>query len=198
MRSLRSISISNQLPDQAERFAAAACGYDRLTDAGYQAIGFDHFALPGDSLSHAKRQGALRRNFQGFTTDASPVLIGVGATAINSFAGCIIQNEKNAGRYRMRLSARQLPAARGVVRSDDDNRRGRVIEDILCRGEACIATDMLDHGTHQALARFEQHGLVTLNANVLRLADNGLPYARSIAALFDRYRQPMHRFSNAI
>ena len=35
---------------------------------GYTYIGMDHFALPGDSLAAAKRQGRLHRNFQGYST----------------------------------------------------------------------------------------------------------------------------------
>lgn len=190
---------ATRLPGQAERFAMASHGHDRLTAAGYETIGFDHFALSQDALARAKRQNVLRRNFQGFTADQSEVLIGLGATAISSFSGSIIQNEKNSGRYRMRLSTARLPAERGVLRSDTDRRRGQVIEDILCRGEARITTDMLSSTVSLELARFEQCGLVTLYDAKLRLAPNALPYARSIAALFDSYRQPgAKKFSNAI
>ena len=38
------------------------------SEAGYVAIGLDHFALPDDSLAVAHREGRLRRNFQGYTT----------------------------------------------------------------------------------------------------------------------------------
>lgn len=190
---------ATRLPSQAERFAMAAHGHDRLVAAGYEAVGFDHFALSGDRLAQAKRQGTLCRNFQGFTADASPVLIGLGATAISSFDGLIVQNEKNAGCYRMRLSAGQLPAVRGLIRSAADRRRGRIIKDILCRGEARITTDMLTGSIRLALAPFEHHGLATLDDAVLRLAPHALPYARSIAACFDGYRQPgTQQFSSAI
>lgn len=190
---------ATRLPGQAERFAMASLGYDRLTAAGYEAVGFDHFARPDDMLARAKRLGMLRRNFQGFTADPSEVLIGLGATAISSFSGAIIQNEKNAGRYRMRLSAGWLPAERGVLLDEADRRHGQVIEDILCRGEARITTDMLNRANGIELARFEQYGLVTFKNAVLRLAPDALPYARSIAALFDSYRQPGAKtFSSAI
>jgi len=190
---------ATRLPGQAERFAMASHGYDRLTAAGYEAVGFDHFALPQDALAQARREGKLRRNFQGFTADPSAVLIGLGATAISSFPGAIIQNEKNAGRYRMRLSAVRLPAERGVLRSDADRRRGQVIEHILCHGQARITTDMLGSAADVELARLADYGLVTFDGALLRLTPDALPYARSIAALFDAYRQPGAKtFSNAI
>jgi oxygen-independent coproporphyrinogen-3 oxidase len=60
---------ASRLPGQVDRFRMAAEGYRQLVDAGYQAVGFDHFALPGDDLARAARTGALQRNFQGFTDD---------------------------------------------------------------------------------------------------------------------------------
>ena len=40
----------------------------RLTAAGYERIGMDHFARPDDELAAAQREGRLHRNFQGYTT----------------------------------------------------------------------------------------------------------------------------------
>ena len=55
-----------------------------LSAAGYAAIGLDHFARPDDPMAVAQRGGRLRRNFQGYTTDAAPTLLGLGASAIGS------------------------------------------------------------------------------------------------------------------
>lgn len=52
---------------------------------GYQSICIDHFALTNDPMTLASRTGTLFRNFQGYTTDQSKVLIGVGASAISKF-----------------------------------------------------------------------------------------------------------------
>ena len=48
----------------------------------------------------AAKAGRVNRNFQGFTEDDAPVLLGFGASAISRFPGLIIQNEKRAGPYR--------------------------------------------------------------------------------------------------
>ena len=42
---------ASDLPDSEQRFAQAALADRMLGDAGYQAIGFDHFALPHDPLA---------------------------------------------------------------------------------------------------------------------------------------------------
>ena len=121
------------------RFRLAEHAHAELTGAGYAAIGFDHFALPGDSLATAAREGSLRRNFQGFTDDDAEVLLGLGASAISGFPGALLQNEKNAGRYQMRIAAQGAATARGLLRSADDRLRGRLIERLLCRSSADLA-----------------------------------------------------------
>lgn len=189
---------ASALPDQAERFEMARHGHDRLVAAGYQPVGFDHFALPGDRLAQAVREGTLHRNFQGFTADTAPVLIGLGASAISSFPELLIQNEKNAGRYQMLLSQDRLTGTRGIRRSSADQARGRIIEDILCRG-AAIVEDALLAELRPRLAPFAERKLLRQEGDKLILSDDALPYARTIAAVFDPYRaDPVHRFSTAI
>lgn len=186
------------LPDAAARFAMAAFGYEYLLAAGYVPVGFDHFALPQDSLAVAAREGTLRRNFQGFTEDRADVLIGMGASAISGFPDLLAQNEKNSGRYRMLLSQDRLPATRGIRRSAEDQRRGRVIEALLCRGRATIAPD-LQAEAYPLLSGYLEAGLCQRDGEDLVIVTEGLPYARSIAARFDPYRtDSLRRFSSAV
>ncbi|MBA4160841.1 MAG: oxygen-independent coproporphyrinogen III oxidase [Novosphingobium sp.] len=189
---------ASRLPGQAERFQMAEFGYNLLTKAGYVPVGFDHFARPTDPMARAVRRGTLRRNFQGFTDDQSEVLVGLGASAIGCFPELLVQNEKNAGRYRMLLSQDRLPAAHGVRRSRDDQRRGAVIEALLCHGTASLDADLATE-TAARLAPFVERGLARLEGDTLTIAPQGLPYARTIAALFDPYRQDSaRRFSSAV
>jgi oxygen-independent coproporphyrinogen-3 oxidase len=186
------------LPDPELRFAQAELGHRILTHAGYDPIGFDHYARPHDPLSLAARQGRLHRNFQGFTDDRAEVLIGLGASAISQFPGLLAQNEKNAGRYKIRVSSGLLPAIHGILRGSDDQRRGEVIEQLLSNGEAEVR-DLLAPELMEGLRLFLERGLATIERGRLRLPDYGRPYARVIASLFDQYRQPAaRRFSSAI
>ena len=178
---------TDQLPGREARFAMAAMAYDYLCAEGYEAVGFDHFALPSDPLAIATSEGLLRRNFQGFTDDQSEILIGLGASAIHGFPGLIAQNEKNNGRYRMMASQGLLTASHGIVRSEGDRMRARIIEDILCRGRATLAPCLLARSSG-ALAHFAERDLLRLEGMELTLTADGLPYARVIAALFDSYR----------
>ncbi|MCB2087536.1 MAG: oxygen-independent coproporphyrinogen III oxidase [Sphingomonadaceae bacterium] len=189
---------AHDLPGAQERFAMALFGYNLLRDEGYVPVGFDHFARPGDSLAQAALSGTLHRNFQGFTDDNAPVLIGLGASSISCFPDLLVQNEKNAGRYRMLLSQDRLTAAHGIARTQDDQRRGAIINDLLCRGRADIPDTML----RDALDRLDPYlaaGLCHWNVDHLEIPPEGLPYARSIAAAFDPYRQHSpRRFSSAV
>lgn len=189
---------ASALPDQIERFAMAQFGYRLLTEAGYVPVGFDHFALPDDPMAIAVRDKRLRRNFQGFTDDQATTLVGLGASAISCFDDVLFQNEKNAGRYRMLLSQDVLPATLGVLRSAEDGRRGAAIEALLCQGEARLDPVLTDVVAGR-VQPFVERGLAQLDGPVLRILPGGLPYARSIAALLDPYRQEsVRRFSSAV
>jgi len=186
------------LPDGHKRFEQAAHGFRILTAAGYRAIGFDHFARPHDPLATAAAGGRLHRNFQGFTDDPAEVLIGLGASAISQFPGTIVQNEKMAGRYRMLVGAHQLAGRRGVERHDDDHWRGKIIEQILCQGEARMSEDRLSLFRHD-LEPFVDKGLIRCGPTFVRLLPAGLPYARAVASCFDRYRAfSKGQFSHAV
>lgn len=186
------------LPDQGERFAMAHLAFEYLVTHGYLPVGFDHFARPGDPMAHAALGGTLRRNFQGFTDDRAEVLIGLGSSAISSFPQLLAQNEKNSGRYRMLAGQGLLASERGVVRSADDRYRGAVIEDLLCQGRARIG-GCLAREVWPGLQPFLASGLADLQDGWLSIAADGLPYARTIAALFDPYRKPSAaQFSTAV
>ena len=195
------------LPGTASRFAQARIAHQLIAGAGYAAIGFDHFARPDDPLATAAATGRLRRNFQGYTHDPADVLIGLGASAISDFGGFLVQNEKAAGRYRMKVKNGHLAGCRGVVRSDEDRLRGSIIERLLCNGvvdvaQACIAAGEAEDSFDEALARLQplaDDGLVRIDQRRVSVPPAALPYLRVVARAFDAYRTtPVTRFSRAI
>lgn len=190
---------ASTLPDAAARFAMAARGHDLLVAAGYRAIGFDHFARPDDPLAIAAEHGRVRRNFQGFTEDDNPVLIGMGASAISCFPDLLVQNEKNMGRYGMLLSQPRLPAVRGVVRDAQDKAHGALIEALLCAGNSGPVPEAIRADMRAAIRPYAERDLAQWRDNAVVITPQGRPYARVIAAIFDRYRAGATRsFSTAI
>ena len=190
---------ASALPGGQMRFEHAALTHEVLTGAGYQTIGFDHFAKLEDAIAIAARAGRLRRNFQGFTEDPSDVLIGLGASAISAFPGWLLQNEKNAGRYHLRIGNGGFATARGLRRTPLDRVIGRAIEGILCAGRADLAGLPGLAAIREDLGRFEREQLLRWSGDSLILAEDALPYARGVAAALDPYRtQSRARFSNAV
>lgn len=195
------------LPGPEQRFWQSALAHDLLVEAGYQSIGFDHFARPQDDLAIAARNGRLQRNFQGFTDDPAHVLIGLGSSAISQFGELLVQNEKHVGRYRLLVTNGRLAGARGVPITAADRLRGELIERLLCDGSVDVAMSASHHGRPmtgllpclERLRGMVQHGLVKLEGSRVTVQPEGRPYARLAAAAFDSYRgAEQSRFSRAV
>lgn len=186
------------MPEACERFAMASLAFEYLCTHGYIPAGFDHFAKPGDPMAHAALFGTLRRNFQGFTDDRAETLIGLGSSAISCFPNLLVQNEKNSGRYRMMMSQGMLAGTRGITRSHEDQLRSAIIEALLCQGEARLTPGLMSEVASK-LCPFTTRGLAEIIGQRLVITADGLPYSRTIAALFDPYRnKSATRFSSAV
>src|ERR1019366_10004995 len=79
------------LPDMETLWRQAEMANRILCAHGCVAVGLDHFARPGDAMAQAAMRGTLARNFQGYTTDKAPVLIGLGASAISALPQGYVQ-----------------------------------------------------------------------------------------------------------
>jgi oxygen-independent coproporphyrinogen-3 oxidase len=169
------------------RFEQAERGYERLIAAGYQPIGFDHFARPEDPLAAAVGEGRVNRNFQGFTDDDASVLLGFGASAISKFPDLIVQNEKRAGHYRDLIGNGRPTATRGVMIDANERKRGAIIRDLLCSGRARIDASF-SKAARAAMDGYEDRGLIDWEGDELVIRECGRPYARHVAAHFDRVR----------
>jgi oxygen-independent coproporphyrinogen-3 oxidase len=131
------------LPDVVARYHQSRLASAQLLAAGYLPVGMDHFARPDDSLARAARAGRLHRNFQGYTTDDAPALIGLGASAIGSLPQGYVQNSVATADYMRRVRDGGLATVRGVQLSDDDRMRGFAIEQLMCN--FVVDIDELQH-----------------------------------------------------
>jgi oxygen-independent coproporphyrinogen-3 oxidase len=179
---------STTLPGAAGRFRQAALAHDWLVGEGWVTVGFDHFARPHDPLAVAARERRVRRNFQGFTDDNCEILVGLGASAISRFVSCLVQNERNSGRYGMKVGTSRLAAMRGIATPPGEVMRAHLIEHLLCQGTAHLhyLPDRLQ--VRKDLRPFEERGLISWNHWELCLAREALPYARTIASVLDPWR----------
>jgi oxygen-independent coproporphyrinogen-3 oxidase len=198
MKKQQALLPSAFLPDAGARYAQRCAAEAVITGAGYDAIGLDHFALPDDALAIAARTGRLRRNFQGYTTDGAPVLLGLGASSIGSLPQGYAQNAPGVPGWREAVQAGHLPIARGVALTAEDRLRREVIERIMCELEVDLAAVAARHGASPAslmdaapsLQEMARDGLVRWTGLRLTVTEAGRPFVRSVAATFDTYLRP--------
>jgi oxygen-independent coproporphyrinogen-3 oxidase len=178
------------LPGAAERMAQMHAAAETLEECGYVRIGLDHFALPQDELSRAARTRRLRRNFQGYTTDAADALLGIGASSIGRLPQGYVQNAPDVGSYARAIAAGQFAVAKGIAFSPDDVRRANIIERLMCdfavdldaeAGPADFAAEL------DALDAFAAAGIVRRNGRHVVVTEKWQPFVRLVAAAFDAY-----------
>jgi oxygen-independent coproporphyrinogen-3 oxidase len=185
-----------ELPDAAGRLMLLQLAVSKLSEAGYEYIGMDHFALPGDSLAQAKKNGTLHRSFQGYTTHADRDLLGFGVSAIGQVGDLYVQNHKSLPDYETAIANGTLPSNRGRTMSRDDRIRRDVINEIMCHGfvdmsavEARngIAFDKYFARERERLLVLQADGLVELNRKHIALTSVGRLLMRTVAMVFDAY-----------
>lgn len=195
------------LPGPDERLAQATASAAALREFGYEQIGLDHFARPGDRLRAALREGRLRRTFQGYTDDAADVLVGLGVSSIGRLADAYVQNASDLGGWRRAIEAGRLPVARARKLAPEDQARGEIIERLMCYLTVDVSSVARRHGLSPARLRdaFEnleplrRDGLVELDGARVTVPEPMRPLVRVAASAFDAYLgQPVARHSIAI
>lgn len=184
------------LPGLDEKIAMQALAVQMFTDAGYEHIGMDHFALPTDELAIARRQGRLHRNFQGYTTLPEADLLGFGVSAISRVGPVCVQNERDLSSYQDLVEQGRLPVMRGHVSTREDLLRQRIIMALMCQGyvdfEAVETEFLIDFQRHFAselhrLDMFVEQGHLLRSAGALELTSSGWFVVRNMAMVFDSY-----------
>jgi oxygen-independent coproporphyrinogen-3 oxidase len=183
------------LPDAAARLEQYDAASTALRASGYVPIGLDHFARPGDPLAVARKEGRLYRNFQGYTTDAAPALLGMGVSAIGKLPTGYVQNAKSMADYVAALDTGMLPVHRGVRLTAEDRLRRAVIDRLMCDLSVDVGEVAEAHGfsprifdaTLGSLRGMTADGVVRLTGRRLTVPDEMRPLVRSVASVFDAY-----------
>ena len=173
---------------------------DRLLNAGYVAIGFDHFALPGDDLALALGRRDLHRNFMGYTTHADCDLIGFGVSAISHIGDCYSQNPRRLVDWEISVDAGRLPACRGWRLSADDRLRADLIRQLTCEAAVDIRVLECRHDIEfdayfadelHVLEGFAARGQLRVTPEQIVVNSRNRDLLRKIALCFDPYsRKP--------
>ncbi|WP_225028012.1 oxygen-independent coproporphyrinogen III oxidase [Xinfangfangia pollutisoli] len=196
---------SDAMPTPEERLRLYETAQQLFAWDGYREIGIDHFARPEDGLAVAQRLGRLKRNFQGYTDDTAPALIGLGASSISRFPQGYAQNASATAAHTQAIRDGRFSTHRGHRFAGEDLLRGRIIEALMCDFRVDRAELLRDFDTtpervdtlfSSAAAGFED--MVRIENGVFTIPTKGRPLTRMIARAFDAYDQTKAQHSAAV
>ena len=178
----------NDLPSGEEKRKLYENGKKLLQDLGYIEVGMDHFSLESDDLYQSLIQKKLHRNFMGYTSSNTQLMVGLGMSAISDSWYGFAQNEKTVEDYQKRVEEGKIPVFRGHILNDEDLIIRRHILNLMCQ----LETTFTDKNTFaelpealEKLKEMQEDGLVELGDNFVKIAEKGRVFTRNVAMAFD-------------
>ena len=177
------------LPAVDEKRKQYELGKELLLKFGYHEIGMDHFALETDSLHQAMEKGSLHRNFMGYTSFNTHLMVGLGASSISDSWFGFAQNVKNVEEYQNLVENDIIPLYRGHILTDEDQIIRRHILNLMCQFKTnWTAFKLYLPQMDDILGRLkelEEDGIVTVKENSLTITEKGRPFVRNVCMAFD-------------
>ncbi len=179
----------DDLPKASEKWKMYQLGKTLLAAQGYKAIGMDHFALPNDKLFDAVSNGTMHRNFMGYTTTQSKLIIGLGASSISDAWTAFAQNEVSVEEYQEKIAKGLFPIVNGHLLTEEDLIIRKNILDLMCRGYTTIGKKTFDpvdlENILQELSLLEKDGLLKIKNNLISVTEKGNLFIRNISSTLD-------------
>lgn len=195
----------NDLPSAEDKVLMYLKGKEILMENGYQDIGMDHFALPHDELYKAWKEERLHRNFMGYTTQSTGLLLGLGVSSISDAGIAFAQNKKTIREYYAEINSGKLAVQKGYFLNEEDLAFRKYILDIACRGKTSFNTahlPLLREYSFPILTSLAEDKLVVWDEEGLTLTKQGHYFIRNICSAFDlhlqRSKPGLKQFSKAI
>lgn len=177
------------LPSSKQKRLQYETGKKMLLQAGYIEIGMDHFALKTDELYKAQQNGSMHRNFMGYTSSKTEVMIGLGVSAIGDSWYGFAQNVKTLKEYYECLRKHELPVMRGHILNDEDLIIRQHILNLMCNFETSWYDETMQISEMGVillkLSEMQSDGLIEIIENRLKVTEAGKPYVRNVCLPFD-------------
>ena len=178
------------LPKDDEKRKLYEVGKALLSHKGYYEIGMDHFALETDSMYESYQKGKLHRNFMGYSSSKTQLMIGLGVSSISDSWYAFAQNEKQLETYYKRLDQNEIPVYRGHVLTDEDLIIRQYILNLMCQfytswQNNTFYFEVLLPEVLEQLDEMIKDGLLILESNALTVTEKGKPFIRNICMAFD-------------
>jgi oxygen-independent coproporphyrinogen III oxidase len=179
----------SNLPSAELKRALYENGKELLSKLGYVEIGMDHFALQTDSLYKSMQEKTIHRNFMGYSSSSTQLMIGLGMSAISDSWFAFAQNEKSLEEYIKTIEQGILPVVRGHVLNDEDLVVRRHILNLMCQLETSWEDEKMNLPEMGKilfrLQEMEKDGLIELENKHLKITETGRTFVRNIAMAFD-------------
>ena len=179
----------NDLPKDHEKRELYEVGKQMFDDLGYVEIGMDHFALKTDNMYTSMADKTLHRNFMGYTTNNTQLMIGLGMSSISDSWYSFAQNAKTVEEYTKIVEEGKIPIFRGHLLNEEDEIIRRHILNIMCHFETSWADPKLQfEGMNEIRTRLEEmekDGLVQFIENGIVVPEEARPFVRNVCMAFD-------------
>jgi oxygen-independent coproporphyrinogen-3 oxidase len=177
------------LPKSDEKRKLYEEGKIQLAKNNYVEIGMDHFSLKEDSMTKSFEAGKLHRNFMGYTSSKTQLMIGLGVSSISDSWYAFAQNEKSLEDYYARLDKNELPVFRGHILTDEDLIIRKHILNLMCQFSTSWENDAMKFGeineVLEHLQEMEEDGLLAIVGKSIIVTEKGKPFVRNICMAFD-------------
>lgn len=181
------------LPKDDEKRELYEIGKTMFSELGYHEIGMDHFALKTDSLYKANQEKTLHRNFMGYSSNKTQLMIGLGMSAISDSWYGFAQNVKTVKEYISTVNSNEIPVFRGHILTKEDLIIRRHILNIMC--EFCTSWEDIDsqildiEDSISLLQEMEKDELIAIEGERLILYEEARPFVRNVCMAFDKRLQ---------
>lgn len=178
----------NDLPSGEEKRRLYEDGKKLLEDLGYIEVGMDHFSLEHDDLYQSLIQKKLHRNFMGYTSSNTQLMVGLGMSAISDSWYAFAQNVKTVEEYQKMVEEGQIPVVKGHILDKEDLTVRRHILNLMCQLETTFTEKNSFPGLENALEMLEEmekDELVEIDGNQIRITEKGRAFTRNVAMVFD-------------
>lgn len=172
------------LPESSYKRSLYDTGKQLFIAANYGDIGMDHFALPNDSLFDAFAQGTLHRNFMGYTTNTTKLLVALGCSSISDTWDAFAQNIKTVEEYIAAVNEGKFPIFKGHSLTAEDLIIRTHILNLMCQ-HSTTHDVFFDEAEHK-FTELINDGLIEVNADKIIINDAGKLFLRNVCLAFDK------------
>lgn len=178
------------LPTPEEKRNLYETGKRLFEEMDYFEVGMDHFALKEDTMYQSMKKNELHRNFMGYSSSKTQVMIGLGVSSISDSWYNFGQNEKTVEAYEKTIRSGELSVFKGHILTQEDLVMRRHILNLMCN----LSTSWKEEEMHienseeikAMLVGMEEDGLIQILEDGLIVNEAGRPFVRNVCMAFDK------------